>query len=316
MKQVDATPPTVSVIIPVHNAEATIGEQLDALCNQEDAPHFDVTVATNRCTDRTAEIARSFVGRATAIQVVDAPGHPSAAHARNVGVARSDGELLLFCDADDVVDSRWVHEIVRAQQSQGCDAIGGRLVVDRSALPHWLHGLVYDSMDGCCTNRIYGFSYAVTASMACTRNAFDLIGGFDENIGTGAGAEDSDFGIRLNQRGLTLGEAPEALVTYRPKSTVRALLMRSHTYSRNSEALAAKLGLADRQRSIPVIILMVKAAGYTVIVDRKADPRSILFRMAETFAQYSGRRQYRRAKRGAPEVPSLSDEGNISNDND
>lgn len=316
MNRPSAAPPTVSVIIPAHNAEATIGEQLEALCNQEDAPHFDVTVVTNRCTDRTAEIAKSYVGRPTAIQVVDAPGHPSAAHARNAGVARSVGELLLFCDADDVVDHRWVSEMVRAQQSQGCDAIGGMLVVDRSAIPHWLSGLVYEGMDGCCTNRIYGFSYAVTASMACTRSAFDLIGGFDENIGTGAGAEDSDFGIRLNQRGLTLGEAPEALVTYRPKSTVRALLMRSHTYSRNSEALAAKLGLAHRQRSNSLIVLMAKVAGYTVIVDRKADPRPILFRMAETFAQHSGRRRYHRAKQGAPEVSSLDDGGRVSSDND
>lgn len=316
MNRVSTNSPTVSVIIPAHNAEATIGEQLDALCDQEDAPHFDVTVVTNRCTDRTAEIARSFAGRATKVQVVDAPGHPSAAHARNVGVARSDGQLLLFCDADDVADPRWVCEMVRAQQSQGCDAVGGRLMVDRSALPDWLYRLTYQSMDGSCTMHIHNFSYAVTASMACTRNAFDLTGGFDENIGTGAGAEDTDFGIRLKQRGLTLGEAPDALLTYRPKSTIRALLWRSHVYSRNGEALAAKLGVANRPRLIPPVVLMVKVAGYSVIVDRKADPRPILFRVAETIAQHSGRRQYHRAKHGAPEVPSLHGGGRIGNGSD
>jgi hypothetical protein len=61
---------------------------------------------------------------------------------------------------------------------------------------------------------------------------------------------------------------------------------------------------------------MVKVAGYSVIVDRKADPRPILFRVAEYIAQHSGRRRYHRAKQGAPEDSLLHGGGRIGNGSD
>ena len=49
--------PLATVVIPARNAEAWIGEQLQSLAEQVDAPPFDVVVADNGSTDGTARTA-------------------------------------------------------------------------------------------------------------------------------------------------------------------------------------------------------------------------------------------------------------------
>ena len=68
--------PFVSIVIPAHNAESTIREQLDALADQVDAPDYEVIVSLNRCTDRTREVVEAFQGRIPALKIVDSNGTP------------------------------------------------------------------------------------------------------------------------------------------------------------------------------------------------------------------------------------------------
>ncbi|MFP3339381.1 glycosyltransferase family A protein, partial [Micrococcus sp. SIMBA_131] len=88
-----------SVVIPARNAEGRIAEQLDSLAAQCDAPLFEVVVADNGSSDRTAQIALSHPAPFQ-VRVVDASGVPSASHARNVGARLARGPVVLFCDAN------------------------------------------------------------------------------------------------------------------------------------------------------------------------------------------------------------------------
>ncbi|QNV39468.1 glycosyltransferase family 2 protein [Rothia amarae] len=54
--------PDVSVIIPAKNTEKWIGEQLESLSRQKNAPYFEVIIVDNGSTDKTRQIAHDFRG--------------------------------------------------------------------------------------------------------------------------------------------------------------------------------------------------------------------------------------------------------------
>src|SRR5689334_24868672 len=87
-----------SVVIPAYNEERFIGECLRSLAEQDFAGGVEVVVVDNNCTDRTAEIARSY---GAVVVSEDVPGVCAARH-RGSAVAR--GEIVVSSDADAVCD--------------------------------------------------------------------------------------------------------------------------------------------------------------------------------------------------------------------
>ena len=90
------------VLVPAHNEESVIGRCLEAI-ETERRPDDLVMVVADRCTDATAEVARSF----GAIVVERGPGEePGRAAARQAGLDRArrlDWDALAMLDADSVI---------------------------------------------------------------------------------------------------------------------------------------------------------------------------------------------------------------------
>jgi len=116
--------PVASVIVPARNEQACLGRCLDSLVSQAGID-FEIIVVDDASTDRTAEIARSFVSAGDAAQgsanhvgagaltrppvhVICAPPLPenwtgkNNAMAAGVKVAHTKAKWLLFTDADTV----------------------------------------------------------------------------------------------------------------------------------------------------------------------------------------------------------------------
>lgn len=295
--------PVASVIIPVHDAGATLGAQLEALMNQVDAPEFEVVVVLNRCSDDSRRVAESRKVQLR-LTLVEANERPSAAYARNVGASNSSAPILLFCDADDRVGSRWVAEMVHALEPGGPDFVGGQLVVDRRGLPDWIYAEAYQGLDGSCISWAL-LPYAVSASLGCRRDAFESVDGFDERF-YGAGYEEVDFAARLLRRGFRIGEAPEALLSYRPRTTMRALLKQTRGSARNKVVLAAKEGrLGPPPTRRKVFALMARSAGHWVVRERKRRPHVVGFRMLIDLQHLDEERKFA-AGGGANDVPAPS----------
>ena len=87
--------PDVSVIVPAHDAAATLGRTLAALTAQRFDGGFEIVVVDDASSDATAAVAE----RAGA-HVVRQARRAGPAAARNAGVAVARGELLAFTDAD------------------------------------------------------------------------------------------------------------------------------------------------------------------------------------------------------------------------
>jgi len=96
-----ARQPSVSVIVPARNEEASLGRCLSSLVEQTGVD-FEILVINDASTDRTRAIAEGF----PRVRLVDAdplkPGWTGKSNALWTGVRHARGRWLLFTDADTV----------------------------------------------------------------------------------------------------------------------------------------------------------------------------------------------------------------------
>jgi glycosyltransferase involved in cell wall biosynthesis len=217
-----SAPSLVSVIIPVRNGERTLPEELAALTKQTYEGRWEVVVADNGSTDATRAVCAEWADRLPGFRIVDASDRPGSSHARNVGAEAAHGELLLFCDADDVVDEHWIAAMVAASLHH--DLVGGvqeegRLndeSVRRSRGARARRALV----------RPLGFlPFAPTSNLAVWADVYRTVGGLDIDYPQ---AHDVEFSWRAQLGGFDLGHAPDAVVHYRYRSTVKGVAKQAY----------------------------------------------------------------------------------------
>lgn len=93
----------LSIIIPVHNGAQYIGQCLDALLTQSYAID-EVVVVNDHSTDETCSISMRYVDANSQIVYCESEEYGVSA-ARNFGLKHASGNLIGFCDADDIENS-------------------------------------------------------------------------------------------------------------------------------------------------------------------------------------------------------------------
>jgi glycosyltransferase involved in cell wall biosynthesis len=115
-------PLRVSVVLPVRNGEDHIAEQLTALSEQTYRGAWELIVVDNGCSDRSIKIVELFRARLPAVVVVQS-SRRGLGRARNAGADAASGDLLAFCDADDVAAPNWLEAL--ADGAADADIVGG-----------------------------------------------------------------------------------------------------------------------------------------------------------------------------------------------
>lgn len=92
--------PIVSVLIPVHNAAATLQETLESLLSQT-FQHSEFVVVNDGSTDQTAAILHSYVAGNPRIRALNLP-RVGLIESLNRGLALCSGEFIARMDGDDV----------------------------------------------------------------------------------------------------------------------------------------------------------------------------------------------------------------------
>ena len=203
--------PKVSVIIPIHDAADTIGDQLEALAAQNYVGWWEVIAVDNLSNDRSAEVVRRFESRIPRLRLVSAPGRAGAAHARNRGAQEAQGNLLVFCDADDVVGEGWLNAMVSALESH--EFVASRHETARLN-PEWLAQARRNlQSDGLIPYRHPPFlSHAGGAGLGVHRAVHESIRGFDEDWPK---LQDTDYCWRMQLSGVPLHFVPDAVMHVR-----------------------------------------------------------------------------------------------------
>jgi len=152
-----------------------------------------------------------------------------------VGAREANGDLLVFCDADDVAQPGWLDGMVDALGRH--DAVGGRLV-DFGLSGRQAAMRPPATPDDLPT--FLGVPYIVSASLALTRDLFDEVGGFDEELVRG---EDIALSWSLIDADRSLGFAPDATILYRHRPGLPAFVKQHYLYGQGMAQVLARYGV-------------------------------------------------------------------------
>jgi len=159
---------TISVIIPAHNEERYLRRTLDAL-KRQDYDWFEIIVVANGCSDCTAEVAKGRCNRLITLS------KKSLGVARNLGARLAKGELLLFLDADTILESTALRSIAdEFSKTHSAGTLKGQPDTER-----FKYRLVYG-----LKNFVHRFSIHRGSSgvILCWKRQFIYVGGFDEGL--------------------------------------------------------------------------------------------------------------------------------------
>jgi glycosyltransferase involved in cell wall biosynthesis len=245
----DPEPPrprlAVSVVVPFYEAERYLDETLSSIEDQTWPPDELVLVddgstdggpaiaAAHRATSSTGSTG-STIGR---VQIVTQANRGIGA-ARNAGLAAATGDLVAFCDADDL----WMPtkmavqvEALSRQDRWGASLCGVEEFVSPDVDPAVAAGLRP-------ARRLEGA--AATSALVVRRAVLDQVGPFDESMAVG---EWFDWYARLRESGSPIHTVPDLLVRRRLHGANNSLRQRD-SRAEYLQVLRAHLG---RTRSDP-----------------------------------------------------------------
>jgi cellulose synthase/poly-beta-1,6-N-acetylglucosamine synthase-like glycosyltransferase len=209
----------ISVIVPAHNAGQTISECLSSLLAQgEPREQYEVIVVDDGSTDDTRQVVQRY-----AVTLLDQP-HEGPAAARNRAVAASEGEIVLFTDADCVADGTWIEEMVRPfQEPEIIGVKGAYRTRQQGIIPRFVQCEYEERYDRMA--RLRQIDFIDTYSAGYRRQIFLAEGGFDTAY-PNASVEDQELSFRLAERGYKMVFNPRALVYHQHPDTLGAYLGR------------------------------------------------------------------------------------------
>jgi len=191
----------ISVIIPCLNEKDSIGNVITSVVKELQKNNFtyEIIVVDNGSHDGSDAIAKNL----NSLVLITRGG--SIARLRNIGANIAKGRLLIFLDADVVVQSPWgkiLRNIYQDMITKNNSIIGSHPSAPDNIKPllaSWYKGISKDLRN----------THLGSGHMIVTTNTFRNIGGFDESLVSG---EDYDFCFRAKKIGISVISKPDMVV--------------------------------------------------------------------------------------------------------
>jgi len=213
----------VSVIVTVRNEEGTVDDLIRSLLVQTRRPD-EIVFTDGGSTDQTRERIRRWIAPGVPIRVVECPGANIAA-GRNRAVEAASSDFIACTDAGVHLDPRWLDRIV-APFADGADVVMGFFVADpKTSFERALGATTLPDAEEIDPARFI----ASSRSVAFRRAAWAQVGGYPEWLDY---CEDVVFDLALRRAGLQLAWAPDAVVYFRPRSSLRSFFRQYYLYAR------------------------------------------------------------------------------------
>lgn len=113
--------PTVSIIVPVYNAEKTLERCVDSILNQS-YQDFELFLVDDGSADGSGALCDAYAARDSRVQVFHQENAGVSA-ARNLALDHAAGEYLQFLDSDDWITPDATVSLVRAAREHQCDLV-------------------------------------------------------------------------------------------------------------------------------------------------------------------------------------------------
>jgi glycosyltransferase involved in cell wall biosynthesis len=181
--------PSISVVIAAYNAAPYLGQALDSVLRQADAPPTEVIVIDDGSTDETPEILARYGDAVRTERQTNA----GPARARNHGARIARGQWLAFLDADDLWARRKLARQMRRAESDRTIAL---IYTDQMSFGNGSPRRLSARMtlpEGEIFQELFRRNFITLSSAMMRRSAFQEAGGFCEEL---MGTEDWDLWLR------------------------------------------------------------------------------------------------------------------------
>lgn len=227
----DRTPP-VAVIMPVLNEEQHLAEAVAAITGQDYPGSVQIALALGPSTDATDEVARRLQAEDPRILLVPNPTGRTPA-GLNAALAATTHPIVVRVDGHALLPKDYISTAVEVLLRTGADNVGGVMAAEgvtdferavacamRSPLGVGAASFHTGGQEGPALTVYLG---------AFRRDALERVGGYDEAY---VRAQDWEMNHRIRESGGLIWFTPGMEVTYRPRSTVKALATQYLQYGR------------------------------------------------------------------------------------
>lgn len=224
--------PTISVILPVLNEEAHLADAVHSILSQDYQGSIEVILAIGPSRDRTLEIAQQLSRKDSRVVLVDSPTGRTAA-GLNLALNASKSPVVVRVDGHAHIPNDYLRLVVEILTKTGAVNVGGVMAaVGTTPFEKAVAGAMRSPL-GVGASRFHTGGEAGEVDTvylgAFRREALLAIGGFDERF---TRAQDWELNFRLRENGGIVYFDPRLHVTYRPRSTVKALAKQYFEYGR------------------------------------------------------------------------------------
>ena len=227
--------PSVSVIIPARNAEATIVTTLDGVLSQDYAGPVEIIVIDDSDTPVMSEmIRRSY----PSVRLLSNPKRGLISGA-NLGFRMATGDILMRCDAHTTFSPGYMKCAIETLERTGAANVGGRQLAVGTTLFERAVALAMTTLLGVggARHRLGGAEGPVDTAFLGTfwRETLDELGGGYAT--TVIRNEDYELNYRMRKQGKIVWFNPELVAEYRPRSTPWALAQQYFNYGRGKSTI-------------------------------------------------------------------------------
>lgn len=224
------TLPSVSVLIAAWNEEVGIRETLESIV-KNNYPKLEVVIVNDGSNDRTEQIVKNYIDLYQKThkenQIIFKYiyiENSGKAHALNVGLKHATGEIVITIDADSVMDSHLIKNLIKHFKNPEVASVAGNVSIGNRKKPlgiiqqlEYLYGFYFKRADS-LLNAVY---IVGGAAASYRKDVIVKLGGFDENMVT----EDIELSTRLQDYGYKVRYAPDAIVYTEGPSDFKGLFL-------------------------------------------------------------------------------------------
>lgn len=180
--------PFVSIIMPVFNRKEVVLNAINSVLNQTYAD-FELIIVDDASSDGTKELLNSIDHRK--IRVFTHETNLGSSYARNTGLKKSKGDIIMYLDSDNEWDSKYIETMVGAfNELPDADAVySGQLIYDNCEEPISMRFGAFNK------SLLHNANYIDINCFCHKRHVLDELGRFDETLNR---MVDWDFILRIS----------------------------------------------------------------------------------------------------------------------
>lgn len=221
--------PGVSVVMPVLNEERHLAAAVQRVLDQDYPGELEVVLAVGPSRDATHEIAGRLTDADARIRVVDNPAGRTP-HALNLAIAAARHSIVVRVDGHGELTDGYIARAVELLEETGAANVGGVMDAQGHSAFEQAVASAYTTRLGLGGSRFHLAESAAGEAETVFLGVFrkedlEAVGGFDESLHR---AQDWELNYRLRGSGRRVWFSPELRVTYRPRSSLGALLQQMY----------------------------------------------------------------------------------------